>query len=97
MLGCKSLFTICVLYSSVLHPVSLYDFEIVIFICRFYHSSLYKEAILLMDSGHRSDTITQCRTTWPINMNISAGGVTVVQERCTLYFTNVIKFYKQRS
>ena len=78
--------SICVLYiCSVLHPVSLYDFEIVIFICRFYHSSLYKEAILLMDSGHRSDTITQCRTTWPINMNISAG--VVLWSRNTARFT----------
>ena len=88
MLGCKSLISICVLYTSC---QSLW-FRNRYFYCRF-----FKEVILLVDSEHRSDTITQCRTTWPSNMNISAGGATVVQERCTLYFTNVIKFYKQRS
>ena len=41
------------------------------------------------NSGQWSDTISQCRTTWPINMNISAGGATVDQEHCTLHCTNV--------
>ena len=58
------------------HP---YGFEILnlvsptTFYTRFYHSSQYKQAILWVDSGQWSDTISQCRTTWPINMNISAG------------------------